>query len=173
MAKIATRDVFAQFMRMSVTCTAANTLSFARVVLGTVLFEYAALILHRIEYDISADARGEMTADGDNITVAITGSDTIGTLQSDQPEVYDFVIITQHDYGVAAVGDVSLKPIVHDFTTMPGGGMMVPFQDIYIGLNSTGLASAATARLRAWWTIKELGPQDFLELVQRLRVLST
>lgn len=171
----AKKDLWAQFIKMSATCSAANTLTFSQVSIGGAFFEYAGFVLHRAEYTFNAGPLDQMTATQDNVQAAITGSDNIASLDLSYSELYDLVILNKIDAGAAANNTtfVFQKPIVHDFTGFPGGGMLVPAQDIFLGVDSSGLAGAAGVTARLWYTIKQLNAQDYFELVQRLRVLTT
>ena len=170
MAKI--KDIFAQFFYMAVTQSAANTLTFAQLGIGVSLFDYAGLLLHRIEYSPTRATLQNVVAATDELTVAITGSDKIASLTADQPEVYDR--ITYNVSEVTAVGVYpNQQPVVHNFSELPGGGILVPAQNLYIACESTGFAAAGVVEARIYYTVKELVATDYLELVQRLRVLST
>lgn len=171
----AVKDQYPQFMRMFVTQSAANTLTFAKVGLSTPLFEYAGLLLSRIEYYFFASGQDLMTTSQDDIDLAVTGSDTISDLGVERPEVYDKIRLQRFDAGAAANNVVSFQymPEVHEFTGFPSGGILVPLQDIYLGIDSSGLASATSGAVRLYYQTIELKAEDYIELAQRLRVLST
>lgn len=168
------KDIYPQFMKLTVTMSGANTLTFAEVGIGLALFDYAALLIHRIEYFFSASNMTKMTADVDTLAAAITGSDSIADIDIDRPQVYDEILLNNVALG-AAVGSVPIvkTPFVHDYSTFPGGGQLVPATNLYVACTSTGLATAAGVTARVWWTLVELQVAEYFELVQRLRVLST
>ena len=166
-------DKYAQFFYMSVTMSAANTLTFAKLGVGVSLFDYAAFLLERIEYQPTRAAVQEIQAQTDEMVIAITGSDGIASLEGDKPEVYDKLTMSGHLIGAAANLDTNILPIVHHFTSLPGGGLLVPAQDLFIAMQTTGFANAQGSECRVYYTVIELQATDFLELVQRLRVLST
>ena len=167
------QDKFAQFFYMSVTMSAANTLTFAKLALGISMFDYAGLLLHRIEYSPSIATYAEVNAANDQITFAVTGSGSIAALSGDQPEVYDRLTVGAVVAGTPASLLHKHTPEIHDFTDLPGGGILVPAQDIYFAAVSSGFAGAGIGNCRVYYTVVELQPIDYLELVQRLRVLST
>lgn len=167
-------DVFAQLMKLSVTQSAANTLTFSQLAMGSGVFEYVGLIIERIEYTIAGATAELMTATLDTIGVALTGSDSLTALGTEQPEIYDKIQITRLDQGATPADRfMYIRPTIHDFTGLSGGGLLVPAQDLYIAMESAGLASAGTAEVRVYYRFKELQAAEYLELVQRLRVLST
>ena len=167
------QDKFDQFMVFSITMSAANTLTFSTIALGMSLFQYAALVVSRIEYSVGRPTLIEMNDEVDFIELAITGSNTITSLPLSYPEVYDRISYNVTHGGTPASQQIIEKPIVKDFTGMKGGGLLVPAQDIYVGMYTEGLASAGTAGVRLYYTIQEMQASDYIELVQRLRVLST
>lgn len=169
----AKKDLFDQFMWLKVVMSAINTLTFGQVTLGMSIFEYAALIISRIEYSLDYTHFAEFGAAPDHVEIAITGSDGLTNLQMDQPEVYDAVSYSIVVSGAPATIELVQTPIVHDFSTMKGGGLIVPAQNVYIGMNTAGFAAVGSCVARVYYTVKSLQASDFIELVQRLRVLST
>ena len=167
------KDIFAQFMYMKVLQSASNTLTFAELAIGVSIFDYAALLLERIEYVPARGTLGDIVADSDIFTGAICGTDGITSLDMDQPEVYDRISFTAAAAGTAGNAIPYELPVVHDFTKLSGGGILVPAQNIYLAAESAGLAAAGQLEARVYYTIRELKPVDYIELVQRLRVLST
>jgi len=169
------KDEYPQFMRLSVTQSAANSTTFSQLSLGLTMFEYAGIVINKIEYTISKATLALMTADQDSIDVAVTGSNSLTSLANNQPEVYDSLNLQRQDLGAASfVGPGLLKfPWQHDFAGWPGGGMLVPAQDLYLAMGSAGLGSAGTAYIRLWFRMISLSSADYLEIVQRLRVLQT
>lgn len=173
MAKMTSKDVFAQYLYMSVTMSAANTLTFAQVSIGMSLFEFAAMVICRIDYEPAQATIQELTGGADLLDVAITGSNTITTLDQKQNEVYDSLKAKTYVSGTPGVSAPVFEPIVHDFSGMPGGGILVPAQTIYIGMATSGFSAAGVCNARVWYTVKEMQASDYIELVQRLRVLGT
>ena len=172
MAK-AKQDVFAQVMQMEVTMSAANTLTFAAVLIGTPLFDYAALILERIDYYVAPATMAELITNADILDVAITGKNSLTNLDLGQAEVYDRLRLFGVLSGTAATLLIPEFPLVHDFSTMSGGGLLVPAQTVYIGMTSSNLTPAGIANARVYYRIMDMNAPDYLEMVQRLNVLST
>lgn len=174
MAKSKVQDQYPQFMSLAVTQSAANTLTFGHVAVGTSIFDYAAFLIHRIEIKLARAAYNDLKAVADQLTVAICGSNTITDIYDfSNPQIYDIGTFVPIDQGTVASFLILEHPMIHDFTGLPGGGILVPAQDIYIGCQTSGFAAAATATVRLYYTIKALEASDYIELAQRLRVLST
>lgn len=169
----AKKDIYDQFMYLAVTMSAANTITFGQVSLGMSIFDYAALVLSRIEYDFAYTKFGELIANSDHAEMAITGSDQLSNLVLDQAEVYDMAAYSVGEAGTPGNATIYQQPLIHDFTGMKGGGLIVPAQNVFLGMNTAGFSAAASCVARVYYTVKALAAADFIELVQRLRVLST
>jgi len=168
---MAKTDQYSQIGYISVTQSAANTLTFNGISIMTSFLSNSAMILHEVLYQVGPNDVALMTATQDAIYVGVTGADNITTVLLNDPEVYDMRYIHRHDMGAAASGALITGPIITDFTDMPGGGVLVPADRIYGFVDSTGLASAITVEMRFRFTILELSAQEYLELAQALRVL--
>ena len=171
MAKM--KDSYDQFMYLNVTMSAANTLTFSEVSLGLSLFDYAGLIISRIEYFPDDATIEELAAANDSFRIALTSSNSITSLSQNQPQLYDLVQYAVNTTGTAGNLQQYETPLVHDFTGMSGGGILVPAQNMYIAADSDSLTSAGIASMRVYFRVLQLQAADFVELVQRLRVLST
>ena len=167
------KDLFDQFMSMSVTMSGVNTLTFGEVAIGMSIFDYAAFIISRVEYVIDRAMWAEFATNADELQMAICGSDSIGDLGLARPEVYDHLTVDCNNAGTPATLSVHVQPAIHDFTGMKGGGLLVPAQNIYLGIDTVGFAAAGVGHARVYFTVKPLAAPDFIELTQRLRVLST
>jgi hypothetical protein len=163
------KDQFSQRMYFYCTQAIANTLTFSAISLSTVL-QYAALILHRIEYTFYIGLLGDPT---DTIEIALTGSNSLVSLQPNQSQVYDYNSWYREELGANLNNDLLVykNNVMKDWCNLPGGGMLVPLQDIYLAVNSAGLGAVTQAFAVLEYTVKELKGDEWLELVQRLRVM--
>jgi hypothetical protein len=168
-------DKYPQFMTLGTLMSAANTLTFGRVSVGVSIFDYAAFLLNRIEYYFNPATLQELVGDSDSLSAAITGSDGIADLNLTRPEVYDNfqLCVNIGDILITTMNGMYAQPWIHDFTNMPGGGILVPAQDIYLGMTSSGFVTAGQAAARVYYQVVPLKAEDYIELAQRLRVLST
>lgn len=166
-------DKFPQFMSLNVVQTAANTLTFAKLSVGVSIFDYSAFIINRIEYHIPVGTFDLVVADADSLEMGITGSGTIADLATSQSQVYDSAILVASEQGASANFIVQTLPIIHDFSSLPGGGLLVPTGDMWAACDSAGLTGAASFTARVYYQIMALKAEDYIELAQRLRVLTT
>jgi len=167
-------DKFDQILGFGVTMSAANTLTFGRIAVGVTIFDYAAFIISRVEFLISQASMNELVAGADILTVAITGSSSVSDIfDVTNPSVYTQKVIYGGAQGAAANFRRDFAPFVNDYSSMEGGGLIVPAQDIFIGAQTAGFAAAATVTARVYYRVMKLQAADYLELAQRLRVLTT
>lgn len=166
-------DQFANIAFLSVQEAVAGTLKFARLEMANnLLTEKAALIIHRAE--IFLDGPGLMNGTGDYAAMAITLSDRITSLGDlSQPEILLSLTIQRHDFGAAASGLLEQKPYLRDFSQLPGGGILVPADRLYVGVVGSGLTAVATTSVRIYYTVKPLDTADYWELIEARRVMST
>lgn len=166
-------DQFANIAFMTVTEDVAGTLKFARLEMANnLLTEKAALIIHRAE--IFLDGPGLMNSAGDYAVMAITLSDRITSLGDlSQPEILISMTLGRSDFGAAASGILEQKPYLRDFSELPGGGILVPADRLYIGVKGNGLTAVAATSCRLYYTVKPLDTADYWELIEARRVMST
>jgi len=165
-------DVFPQYFGLTTVESAANTLTFQQLQTGGQLFEKRALIIHRLDYVLSLATWNLLLATGDLVEFGISLSNLLTTIPITDPNVVDLYQVKRNSDGTAASGWDSHSPLVRDFSMLPGGGLIVPAFPIYGFIRGTSLASPGTMAVRGYFTIKELNPQDYVELIQALRVIT-
>lgn len=178
MAKIAgkTGDRYVNVAYLDCLLSAANTLTFKKldVITGALLgAKQYGILIERAEFIFTRASMMEMTTDGDFVEGAICLSSGLTNLSLMNPEILFNASVTRHDFGVAAAAQIVEKPLVRDFSNLSGGGILIPADRIFLGAQSTGLASAATISCRLYYTSLELAPSDYLELLQSRTLLST
>jgi hypothetical protein len=162
-------DKYANLLVQSVTLSAANTITFEEINIGLNIFDKIGLLIHRLEYEPSANTMQEMTADGDSVTIALTQSNSLTTLVATEVEVIDRRVWRRHDYGAAAAAEIHDDILTGDFMFFPGGGLLVPPKPLYVGASSNGLASAAVFHVRLYFSIVQLTDAEYLELLETRR----
>lgn len=167
-------DQFAQIAYMAVTETAADTLTFAQLQLANnLLSEKAAIIIHRVE--IFADLSATLLNTGnDSSACALVMSDRVTDITDlSQPEVIFFRRYRRIDFGTAASAIVHEQPDILDFSNLPGTGIIIPADRLYIGSKGNGEGAAATFRFRLWYTVKPLEVADYWDLIEARRVMTS
>lgn len=168
------QDRYANMATIVVTESAANTLTYKKLETGFSIFEKMAWIIHRIEYIM--DERFNSTAD--TLDIALMAANTRTTIADSgtftDPAVLDKVKWVRTDIGTAASGFYFTQPqIVKDFTDLPGGGILVPPTPLYGAAQGTGLAAASTNVIRFFYTVTELSTEDYWQLVEARRSITS
>lgn len=163
-------DKYIQYASITTLETAANTLTFGQLQTGGMLFQRRAMIFHRIEYNFGAVSGFD--AEADLLEMAIVTNNQITSLALSDPNVVHYTSARRVDFGTAASAQLYLMPIPHDFSQLPGGGLIVPAHPIYLAVQGTSLAAAQSVTARIYFTIVELSAQEFVELVEALRIIT-
>lgn len=166
-------DRYCNTATITITETAANTLTYKKLETGFSLFDKQAWLIQRLEYVL--DERFNATADA--LDVALMSSNTrtsiadLGTFSDST--VIDKVKWVRSDIGTAASGLYYVQPqIVKDFTNLSGGGILMPATPIYGAAQGTSLSAASSNIIRMFFTVIELKPEEFWELVESRRSIS-
>lgn len=163
------KDQFAQIAYLSVTESAATTLTFEELSIAAELDKKKAMVIHRIEYNVAGGSLALLIAAGDQITCGLSLSNSITSTSLDKAEVFDRINIF-YSAGLPAGG--IMEPIDRRFTDMPGGGLLVPVKKLFLFTQGVSIASATTVQARIWYTIKNLSPADYLELADAFQILT-
>jgi hypothetical protein len=172
MGKTGGADQFANLAVITVTETAANTLTFKKLETGISLFEKVAWIVHRIEYNVQVLAT-VFDGTGDRLIIGLTATDQLTAISEANNAVLDYISIQRSDWGTAATSIIQFRPYLKDLSTLPGGGLIIPPNPVYLGAVGTGLASATTTVARLFYTTKTLSPDEYWELVEARRIISS
>lgn len=165
------KEQFSQIGYLTVSESAAGTLTFAGLSVFSNVLGQKGMVIHRAEYFRLPAAIGLLIADDDRLEFGISGSNSMTDIDLDDPEVYDYNLCIMEAYGTAANILEFQDPILKDWSNLPGGGLLVPADRLYMWIRGSSLASAASMSVRFWYTILDLSAQDYLELAQALRVL--
>lgn len=173
MAKGTKADQFVNRAFIDVVQSAANTITFQELHSGVAMFEKVGWVLNRLEYDIPMAAVALMTASGDTITLGVSRSDQIAVMSRDDARVLDARVFGVVYHGTPANAMFTERPtMVSDFADLPGGGLLIPGAPIFLGCDSTGLATPATVSVTIYYTMIKLVPAQYWELVEAMQIVS-
>lgn len=173
MAEKMKADQFANYAIVTVTESAANTLTFKKLETGISLTEKVAWILSRVEYVPTTPSNAVFNGDGDSLYWGLALSSSFTTVGLTENTIIDYNQWTRLDFGTAATSNLLTRPVVKDFSSLPGGGILVPPNPLYLFAQGTGLASAATVIARMHYSLLPLSVDQYWELVEARRVLSS
>lgn len=165
-------EKFANIAFVTVTETAANTLTFKKLETGIAPFEKVAFLINRIEYFYQRTV-AIFAATGDSLVIGLSASDQFSTAELDNSAIIDYHTQVRVDLGAAGSGFFDRQPFIKDFSTLPGGGLLVAPNPIYLFGVGSSLGAATTTWVRFFYTIKHLKSEDFWELVEMRRMIGT
>jgi len=170
MAGAVTQDKYANEAVVSVVETAPNTLTFKKMETGMGLLEKAAWVISRIEYQISNLTAAQYGADADGLDFGLALSNvwTVPTLG--EVSIVDHNILSL-ELSSAVGFALNRGPVIKDWAGMPGGGILLPPNPLYIYCKGTALTAATTLVARIWYTVVQLAAADYWELVEARRVV--
>lgn len=170
---MAQEDKFANYAIITVTESAANTLTFKKLETGISLNEKVAWVLNRVEYLVSGLTATNFNASNDYFNWGLSLSNAWSNPNIDENTIVDYNSVIRLDFGAAASGRFLFSPIIKDFSSLPGGGVLVPPTPFYLYAQGNGLVGALTVTSRIHYTLKQLKVDEYWELVEARRVLSS
>lgn len=174
---MASKDKFTNMACITLQESAPNTLTFAKLETGIALFEKVAWLISRIEFVLQNIGAALLNGDGDDVTWALTVSNQLSTLSTGDLITNPAIIYGQRvkrmDIGTPATGMYWVDPAAVDFSTLPGGGLLVPPNPLWGAIEGYGCASAALMYLRIYYTNYQLsGADEYWELVESRRIIA-
>lgn len=161
-------DQYANRAFISITMSAANTLTFEQIRFGVGLFQGIALVLHRIEWHPGVASLQEVVAAADIMKLAVTNRDDLTSIAAQSQNVLVRKVLSIRLVG-AIVSMLSDEiPYVSDFSDLPGGGLIIPPNPLFLAMDTAGFAAAGTLEVVMYYTFKALSDADYLELIQSL-----
>jgi len=173
MASGAANDVFANYAIITVTESAANTLTFKKLETGISLTEKVGWVINRVEYYLSALNVTQFNAAADTLYYGLALGNGFSVPAVDRNEIIDYNSIERIDLGAVATGYFLLKPFIKDLSTLPGGGILIPPAPLYLWAKGESLAAAAIVTARIHYTMRNLKVDEYWELVEARRVLQS
>lgn len=169
-------DKFTNMATITVTETAANTLTYKKLETGISLTEKVAWLIARIEYYYTGNF-SDFNAANDALHLGLCVSNARASQTSadsyTDSTLLDKVELIRSDYGAAAAAEMISRPIVKDWSTVPGGGILVPPVPLYGFAQGISLAGATTTVIKLFYTLISLQPADYWELVEARRIISS
>lgn len=164
-------DAFANKLASSLNTAVADTPISLQILTGVPLYERMGVILHRVEYQPATASIALLVADGDYMIVELS--------LHEQPEsgIGSPEIIDEARWQIkGTMANLQWNPadthVIHDFTALPGGGILLPAVPMYIRFLTSSLDAVATIDFRIFFTYKELSPSDYFDLIEAVRGLS-
>lgn len=164
-------DKYANQAVIQCTESGTATLTFKKLETGISLFEKVAWLISHACYFISG--MSQLNSSGDAISMALTTTDQLTSLALTNAAVIDYQYVLRMDIGTAASGWYYQMPIVANLSGLAGGGVLVPPNPFYLGVAGSGTAAAVTVTCKIYYTTVELKPDEYWELVESRRIISS
>lgn len=165
-------DSFANVAALNLTESAANTQTSAKFNFPFSIMDKMALIIHRLEFDFTSP--DQLNSSGDQILAGITAAATVSDMGNPtDPLIIEMMRIQRIDMGAAASGMLLHGPYVKDYSSLPGGGILVAPNPLYGMIKATGAAAVTTIHIRAYYTYIELATDEYWQLVESRRIITS
>lgn len=170
MAKSAAGEFTSQAL-LSVTQSAANTLTSEKLETGISVYDKVGWVIQRVEWSLGNATYGFFNASGDSVTAAITMTNQLTAIADENPALICVNRWLRTDFGTAASGEIKNLFQAVDYSTLSGGGLLVLPNPIYLTVTSNSLTDVGTVIARVYYKAIELSDADYFNLVQARQLL--
>jgi hypothetical protein len=171
MASKSVLDVYANMAIATVTESAANTLTYKKIETGISFDRQVAWVINRLEYSMGSLLAANFNGDGDALEMGLAISNSWATITLSELAIIDYASIQRADFGAAASMVHIRQPFQKDFSSLPGGGLIIAPSPLYFWAKGTGLVAATNDAVRIYYTLLELDGAAALELFQARRAI--
>lgn len=172
MATAKRTDKFANTISVDITMSAADTLTFEEIDVGLNIFDKVGLLLHRMDAEVNAATIGFLNDNTDNFEVGLTQSNQIASMTLQERAMIDKIKISMHSEGTLTnekTAGAMQEPFNKDWSGLPGGGLLITPRPLYLCMDSIGAAVAGFCTVRLYFTIVQLKPEEYFELLESRR----
>lgn len=159
-------DVYPNRIVERVVMSGTDTITFEPIRFGTGIFSGIALVIHRLEYHVNQGTMAQLVATTDALYCGLTNRDDLANLLPMNLNLLDVNSIFCTMVGTVVSLTIERFPILKDFTTLPGMGLIIPTTPLFLAMQTAGFASAGTIDLVMYYTFKTMSDADYIELVQ-------
>lgn len=165
-------DQYANVAAIDLIESAANTLTVAKFAFPFSIMDKMALLLSRIEYEF-ANLNTVFAATADQMMAGVATQDNVDLTSPTASSLVDVMKLTRTDFGAAATGILTVQPLIKDFSNLPGGGLLVAPNPLYGAIMGVSAAAAGRVKIRMFYTYLELATDEYWQLVESRRIIST
>lgn len=151
--------------------SAANTLTFKRLESGLAPLEKVGWILHKVMWRLNTGDLALFNGTTDSLELGIVMSNSITSVSDADPAVLARKVLVRTDLGAAASGFFTNTEFETDYSTLPGGGILILPTPLYGCIQGSGLSGAAGAVIRLFFSPVEMSSDDYFNLVQSRQIL--
>lgn len=166
------KDTFANLAAIRVVESAAATQTSAKYNFPFSIMDKTGLIISRIEYWLPSLVA--LNTSADIVYVALTTNATVADIANQtDPLIVDIMSVIRTDVGTAASGLLDAMPIIKDFSSLPGGGLLVAPSPLYAMIQGVGTTPAIAAYVKLFYTYVDLNTDEYWQLVESRRIISS
>lgn len=165
-------DQYANIAALDITESAANTQTSLKFAFPFSIMDKMGLLISRVEYEFS-NVSSVFAAAADQICAGLLSSSTGSLLDPTDPMQIDVIKWTRLDMGAAASGVILQSPVIKDFSTLPGGGLLVAPNPLYGSILGVSAGAAGRVKIKIFYTYMELATDEYWQLVESRRVISS
>jgi hypothetical protein len=160
-------DKFANMINKRITMSGVDTITFEEINIGLNIFDKVGLLINRIEFLPAGSTLDEFQAQADYAAIAVTASNQIASISFADNPVIDAIILDFLEIGANGVSaDIKMRPFTRDYSTFPGGGLLVAPRPLYIAMDTVGFAAVGVCDVRIYFTVEKLADSDYFELLE-------
>jgi len=156
-------DKYANVLYDSVTESDTNTLTFEAVDVGLNIFDKVGLLVSRIEYH---GVWVKLVDDADTLEFGLSSSNGWTDPDPAETSIIDYNKLLLREVGTAAAAVWNLDPYIKDLSNLPGGGLLITPKPLYMYAQGASLVSAASVKMRMFFTVIPLKPEEYFELLE-------
>jgi len=171
MATKKTMDKYANLAAMTLNESSANTNTFEKFDFPFSIMDKVGLLISRVEYWFTSLVY--LDSSTDYVVGALTVSKNTSSLTDiEDPTIIDSMRVLRQDLGTAASGFFFTQPFTRDFSTLPGGGLLVAPNPLYLAVGSYNAGGVVGVSFRMYYTAVELSPEEYWQLVESRRIIT-
>ncbi|MBA7550659.1 hypothetical protein ES705_43180 [subsurface metagenome] len=159
-------DQYANMYQTILTESAVTTLTYEEINLGLTLFQKRAILVSRIVIDWGFGTIGLLAATGDGVSVGLTQSNRPTSITLRDTSTIWKAEKAVVEYGTSANALIENMLDVYDLSDIPGGGEFIVPTPLYGAIQGIGIAAAASVVMRMYFTVVELKPEQYIELLE-------
>lgn len=159
-------DKFVNVLSQTITQSAVNTITFQEINVGLNIFDKVGMIIHQVRVAVATASMNEMLVNGDVFRFSIVTSNLLTSITLEQPAVVDSFNLNVIPHGTPASAEIQKNPFIIDYTSLPGGGLLVTPRPLYLALDTSGFSAVASASVRFFFTVVDLKPEEYFELLE-------
>lgn len=169
---MAGQDIYANQGYVELTPT-LNTLSFQELATFVSVFEKKAFLITCVDYFLGITSVQEFDTESDLCEFGLSRSDKFAAANLGETSVFDYNSLAMVAAGAGVSSHLFKQPIRKDFSTFPGGGIIIPSRPIFLWMASAGWAAAGSIAARIYFLVKDLKAEEYWELVEATRLIGT